>query len=183
MSVETISTRVVTPVARLSYPALFTPAKGMDGAEGKYQCELIFEPGEDLSKLKAAAKEAARTKWGDKIPANLRSPFREGDVDRSEKDGYEGRIFIGARSKDRPGVVVGGGLEDCVDPREVYGGCYVRASVTAFAYDRSGNRGIAFALNNIQKLGEGTRLDNRRAASDEFEADLNEEPASLGDLL
>jgi hypothetical protein len=140
----------------------------MDGADGKYQCELIFEPGEDLSKLKAAAKEAARTKWGDKIPANLRSPFRDGDVDRADKDGYEGRTFIGARSKDRPGVVVGESLEDCVDPRDVYGGCYVRASVTAFAYDRNGNRGIAFALNNVHKVADGEPFGNRMSAADEF---------------
>jgi hypothetical protein len=168
-TVKTDDRRVITPIARLSYPALFKPSKALEGGgEGKYQCELIFDPGVDISALKNAANIAAKEKWGDKIPKGLRTPFRDGDKDREDKDGYAGNIFIGARSKDRPGVIIGRERLPCTDESEVYGGCYVRASVTAFAYDTNGNRGVSFALNNVWKIRDGEPFGNRRDAGTEF---------------
>lgn len=178
---EETTKRVITPEARLSYPYLFEKSEGMNGAEGKYQCELIFEPGADLSELRAAANAAAKDKWGDNIPKNLRSPFRKGDDDREDKDGYEGRVFIGARSKDRPGIVVGRDRHACTDPSEIYGGCWVKASVTAFAYDTSGNKGVSFALNNVWKLRDGEPFGSRRNASEEFGEEEIDEDAFGGD--
>lgn len=161
--------RIVTPLARLSYPNLFKPAKPMsEGQEAKYQCELIFPPGTDLSALKKVASDCAKAKWADKVPKNLRTPFRKGDEDRDGKDGYEGAIFIGARSKDKPGIVVGPNREECLDQSEVYGGCYVRASITAFAYSNAGNNGVAFALNNVWKVKDGEPFGSRRSAEDDF---------------
>ncbi len=171
------SNRVITPVARLSYPYLFEPSKPMaDGGDAKYQCELIFPAGSDMSDLKRAANQAAKDKWGDKIPKNIRTPFRDGDKDREGKDGYEGCTFIGARSKDKPGVVVGRDRTPCMDPSEVYGGCFVKASVTAFAYDNAGNKGVSFALNNVWKIRDGEPFGNRRNASEEFQgAEVDED--------
>lgn len=168
--------RVITPIARLSFPYLFHKSEGMDGGEGKYQCELIFEPGTDLTALKKAANEAAKDKWGDKIPKNLRTPFRNGDESREDREEYEGAIFISARSKDRPGVVVGRERTPCTDESEVYGGCYAKASVTAFAYDTAGNKGVSFALNNVWKIRDGEPLGSRRNAETEFgDAEVDED--------
>lgn len=162
-------TRVVTPIARLSYPYLFKPSKPMlDGGVAKFQCELIFPKTADLSELKRAVNQAAVAKWGSSIPKNLKSPFRSGDTDREGKDGYEGSIFIGARSKDKPGVVIGPSRIPCVDESDVYGGCYVICSVTAFAYDTSGNKGVSFALNNVWKVRDGEPFGTRQAADQEF---------------
>ena len=173
---EQSTKRVITPIARLSYPYLFEKSEGMNGGEGKYQCELIFGSDADLAELRRAANEAAKDKWGDKIPKNLRSPFRQGDEDREDKDGYAGSIFIGARSKDRPGVVVGRDRQPCGDPSEVYGGCYVKASVTAFAYDQAGNKGVSFALNNVWKIKDGEPFGSRRNAEQEFgQAEVDED--------
>jgi hypothetical protein len=194
------SKRVITPEATLSYPHLFEPVAGPDGGEPKYAATLVFAPETDLSALKAAAMAAAVEKLGskEKVETAIRTgklawPFREAD----EESGYpKGSIFFGARSKAAPGLVSRYAgpdgkpkpitLEDQKpgNPLDLYPGCKVRASLVAFYYDYMGmKKGVSFALNNIQKLGEGTRLDNRRAASDEFEADLNEEPASVDDLL
>ena len=177
--------RVITPVARLSYPALFKPAEAMnEGDVAKYQCELIFSSGADLKALKAAATLAAKDKWGDKVPKKLRSPFREGDEDREGKDGYEGATFISARSKDKPGVVVGPDREICTDASDVYGGCYVRASVTAFAYEAKGNAGVAFALNNVWKVRDGEPFGSRVNAEDEFgDEEFDEDAHGGSDLL
>lgn len=157
--------RVITPLCRLSYPHLTKPAE----MSGKYQAELIFPPGTDLSALRTAANLAATNKWGSKLPNKVRSPFRDGDKDREGKDGYEGCQFIGARATEKPGVVIGPNRDECLDPSEVYGGCWVRASVTAFAYEWQGTHGVSFALNNIWKVKDGEPFGTRISAQDEFE--------------
>ena len=161
-------TRVVTPICRLSFPYLFQPAKPMsEGGDEKYQCELIFDEGQDLAKLKDAVRKAARDKWRDNIPKNLRSPFRKGS--ERESEGYpDDCTFISARSKDKPGVVIGPNREACVDQSEIYGGCYVKVGVMAFAYDISGNKGVSFALNNVWKIKDGEHFGNWKSAEEEF---------------
>ena len=67
------------------------------------------------------------------------------------------------------------------DPDEVYAGAIVRASVTSFSYDVSGNKGVSFALNNVQKIRDGERLDGRARAQDDFQADPNAK-ADLADM-
>lgn len=163
-------------VARLSYPYLFRPAKPMNGeGEGKYQCELIFEPDADLSALRAAANYVAKEKWGDKIPKGLKSPFRNGTEAREGKPEYEGRIFIGARSKSQPDVLVGVDRRPAQD-KDIYGGIYVLASLTAFAYDQAGNKGVAFALNGILKLRDGEAFGSGGSAKKDFESlEIDEE--------
>lgn len=193
------STRVITPAATLSYPHLFEATTG-PGGEGKpkFSATLVFAPGTDITALKQAAIAAARAKFGDKTEALIRAgkiamPFRE---DAEDKGYPEGSVYINCRSDQSPGLVsrykgpdnkpsiITKDMQKPGDPNELYPGCQVRASVVAFGYDFQGmKKGVSFALNNVQKLGDGTRLDNRRAASDEFEADLSEAPASLEDLL
>lgn len=178
--------RAVTPVGILSYPHLFKPQAGFnEGDEPKYSAVIIFEEGTDLADLKAVAAAAAKEKWGDKVPKNLRSPFRE---DWEDRKGYpENSVYINAKSSSQPGIVSRyndpktGKVAVITDESELYPGCKVRLSISAFAYDRAGNRGVAFALNNVQKWDEGERLDGRASAADEFTGeDLPE--ADLGEL-
>lgn len=166
-----MATKVITPEFRVSFPNVFRTAKPMAGATGdpKYGLTALFKKGEDISALKAAAEEACIEKWGpkDKWPKNLRSPFR--DAGEKEFDGYvEGAIFINATSKQRPGLV-DANMNDIIDETEFYAGCYARASINAFAYDTAGNRGVAFGLNNVQKLRDGEPLGGRTRPEDDFE--------------
>ena len=57
----------------------------------------------------------------------------------------------------------------------------MRFSITAFGYDVKGNKGISFALNNVQKWADGERLDGRVRAEDEFSAEAPV-TADLSDL-
>lgn len=159
--------KVLTPEFRVSFPAVFTPRSAMDNAEPKYSVVMLFPKSADLSKLKAIAKAAIVEKWGDKIPKDLRSPFRDGDD--KELDGYAGHIFITASSKMKPGLV-NGNREAIINVDEFYAGCYARATVNAFAYDRNGNRGVAFGLQNIQKLREGEPFSGKTKPEDDFDA-------------
>lgn len=187
--------KCLTPIFRLSFPALFTP-KSIDGKqEAKYQATMLFEKSVDLSKpadkqrtsLKHAAYNAAVEKWGAdkaKWPKNLRMPFRDGD--EKEFEGYPGNIFVYASSKKQPGIV-DQGLRKILNEQDIYAGCYCRAEVIAFAYDTSGNRGVSFSLQNIQKVKDGTPFSGRKDASEVFEAveDVgggSEDPANYGDV-
>jgi len=171
--------RVITPMARLSYPNLFVATAVKEGDEKKFSCELIFGKGADLTKLRAAAKAAATKKWPSNMPKNLRSPFRNGDA-REGKKGYDdGVIFIGARDKSKPEIVIGREKLPCEDPSKVYGGCYVIASVTAFGYDQTGNKGVAFALNSLWVIKDGEPFGSRKDAQADF-ADTDIDPEAFG---
>ena len=61
-----------------------------------------------------------------------------------------------------------------MDRSEVYSGCYGRASITFYAFNSNGNRGIAVGLNNLQKIRNGEPLDGHTRAEDDL-ADLEED--------
>jgi hypothetical protein len=170
---------VITPECTISYPALFEP-KPTPSGEARYSAAFIFDKDADLSELEAAAKDAAERRWGSKATAmlknrQLRWPFRDG-AEKEGRAGYgSGKTFVNCSSTRPPGVVSRFAGRDgkplpISDPTELYPGCRVRASLVAFAYDVSGNRGVSFVLCNVQKLGEGERLDGRLRAEDEFDA-------------
>ena len=174
---STTETRVITPEAILSFPHLYEPWANDPTQEAKYSASLIFLEGTDISALKAAAAVAGVAKFGDKFREmlekdELQLPFRTD----WEKKGYpEGCTFINVRSKNRPGVVGPYAGEDkrpkaLEDPEKMYPGAVVRASITAFGYDRAGKKGVSFGLNNMQWLKDGDRLDSRVAAADDFDA-------------
>lgn len=160
--------KVKTAEFRASFCNVFE-AKGFDGGEPKFSIAMIFPKDADLSELRAIAKEAVREKFGDKAPANLRSPFRDG-AEKGELEGYgDGVIFVNASSKQQPGIV-DAKLQRVMSRDEFYAGCYARATVTAYAYDQKGNKGVAFGLHNLQKLRDGERLDGKAAAEKDFDA-------------
>ncbi|MFI3058528.1 DUF2815 family protein [Streptococcus sp. 2021WUSS030] len=51
---------------------------------------------------------------------------------------------------------------------ELYSGIYGRASITFYAFNSNGNKGIACGLNNLQKLRDGEPLGGRTRAEDDF---------------
>jgi Enterobacter phage Enc34, ssDNA-binding protein len=147
---------------------VFAPRSGPNGGKEGYSVTLVFEPGTDISALRASAHAAAREKWGDKVPKQLRSPFRSCS-DREGQEGFTtGGTFITARSENKPGLV-DQAMQPVLSNEVLYSGCYVRASLRSFAYDFQGNKGVSFALLNLQKMSDGERLDNRRSPDQDFE--------------
>jgi hypothetical protein len=55
-----------------------------------------------------------------------------------------------------------------LDRSEVYSGVYGRASITFYAFNSNGNRGIACGLNNLQKIRDGKPLGSRASAESDF---------------
>ena len=78
-------------------------------------------------------------------------------------------MFLNANSKQAP-QVVDKHVQPILDQSEVYSGCYGKVSITFYAYNSNGNKGIAAGLVNVQKLRDGEPLGSRTNAKDDFEA-------------
>jgi len=158
----------MTPEFRVSFANVFKP-RAFEGQEAKYSVCMLFDKKTDLSELKRLAAEAVNEKWPDssKRPKGLRNPFRDGDTEKGDLAGYEGKIFINASSKIKPGLV-DQDVQPIISEDDFYSGCYARATVTAYAYDTAGNRGVAFGLQNLQKLRDGEAFSGRAKPEDEF---------------
>lgn len=173
---STVSTNVPTKViipCRLSYAHIFEP-DSINGSEPKYSvsCIISKEDTETIAKIKKAveiAKEEGKGKWGGKIPSNLKLPLRDGDEDRPDDEAYAGSYFLNANSRQAP-QVVDSRVQPIIDQSEVYSGCYGRVSVTFYAYNSNGNKGVAAGLGNVQKLKDGEPLSSRASAADDFDA-------------
>ena len=167
-------TKVTTGKVRLSYAHIFEPHSMNEGQEAKYSVSVII-PKTDTETLKAIkeavaqAKEDGKSKWKGKIPANLKTPLRDGDVDREGDEAYAGCYFLNASSKNRP-QVVDQNVQPVLDATEVYSGCYARLTLNFYPFSASGNNGVAAGLGNIQKLADGEPLGGFSRAEDDFDS-------------
>ncbi len=166
-------TNVVTGKARLSYAHVWEPAS-VNGSTPKYSVSVII-PKNDTDTVNRinAAIEAAITegvgKFGGKKPnkAALKLPLRDGDTDRPDDEAYRNAFFINCNSTTAP-QIVDRSVQPILDREEVYSGCYARVSINFYAYNSSGNKGIAAGLGNIQKIADGEPLGGKTNARDEF---------------
>lgn len=167
--------KVVTGKARLSFTQnLFAPDD-----KGSYSL-LLMIPKTDtatITKIKASI-EAYKTDpkainiWGSKFLASFKTPLRDGDTERDTEKypEYKGHYFLNANTYNKPGVV-DAQMNPILDKKEIYSGCYGRASLVPAAYNVDGNKGIKFYLNNVQKLADGEPLGNAASrAEDDFTA-------------
>jgi hypothetical protein len=69
----------------------------------------------------------------------------------------------------QPGLV-DASLQRIISEQDFYSGCYARATITAYGYDKAGNVGVAFGLQNVQKLRDGEAFSGRTAAENDFDA-------------
>lgn len=170
-----IPTKVVTGIARLSYANVWEP-KSINGGAEKYSVSIII-PKSDTKTLSAieraidAAIDAGKGKFGGKIPskASLKTPLRDGDIDRPDDPAYADSYFINASNREKPGVVDRKRIP-ITDPLTIYSGCYIRASVIIYPFNTNGNKGLAASLENIQFWADGEPLNGRVRAEDEFGA-------------
>lgn len=185
---NTNSTKVVTKLVRFSYVHIFKPEAIDEDSEKKYSMAILI-PKSDKATLQAirAAVEAAKEKgksekWNGKIPANLKTPLRDGDVDRPDDDAYAGHYFLNCSSKQKP-QIVDSHCQAIIDENEVYSGCYGRVSINFFPFDAKGNKGVAAGLNNVQKIKDGESLAGGSTAEEDFNDGFGEDFDDDDDFL
>lgn len=169
------NTKVVTGInTRLSYANIWEP-KSINGGKEKYSVSLII-PKSDTKTVTAiekaidAAIEEGIGKFGGKKPnkAALKLPLRDGDLEKDDVN-YKDAYFINANSITAP-QIVDKQVQPILDQTKVYSGCYARVSISFYAFNTNGNRGVACGLGNIQKIRDGEPLGGHSSASDDFTA-------------
>ena len=175
--------KVITgPNTRWSYANVWQ-AKAINGGTPKFSVSLIIPKSDTktVEKIKAAIQAAYQEGEG-KLKGNgkavpplsaLKTPLRDGDVERPDDPAYEGCYFINANSTTAPGIV-DADRQPILERSEVYSGVYGRASINLYAFNSNGNRGIACGRNNLQKIRDGEPLGGRTRAEDDF-ADLDDD--------
>lgn len=170
-------TKVITGVnTRWSYANVWE-AKSINGGKPKFSVSLII-PKDDtatVNKIKAAiqsAYEEGQSKLkgnGKTVPtlSIIKTPLRDGDLERPDDEAYAGCYFINANSASAPGIV-DSDRQPVIDRSEVYSGVYGRASINFYAFNSNGNKGIACGLNNLQKIKDGEPLGGKSRAEDDF---------------
>lgn len=177
--------KLLTPVGRLCFPAIFEKEKPMKDATTppKYAATIVF----DKEYLRTHKDEAARyqaikalcntaciekfKKPLDEVTKTIPrfwNPFRDG-AEKEHLDGFgAGTIFFKASSNNRRPGAVGPDTKTPIDDKEaLYPGCYVRLSIGAYAFDNK-MKGVAIGLNSVMFVRDGERLDGGSDASEDF---------------
>ncbi len=173
-------TKVITgPQTRWSYANVWD-AKSINGGAPKYSVSLIIPKSDTktVEKIKAAI-QAAYAEGQSKLKGNgksvpalsvIKTPLRDGDTERPDDEAYKNCYFINANSATAPGIV-DADRNPIMERSEVYSGVYGRASISLYAFNSNGNRGIACGLNNLQKISDGEPLGGKARAEDDFDTE------------
>ena len=173
--------KVVTGKVRLSYPNLFKAKAFTPGMDAKYSAVLLIPKTEKetVAKITAAIREASE-EWAEKFgkgkaPKNLRSPLRDGDVEKAdEHPEYKGMWFISASSKNAPKLYDREG-NDILDDQELYPGCWVRCDLNMAPYSNTGNNGVGAYLNSVKFWKDGERLAGYSASASAYDDDYEDD--------
>lgn len=176
MADKTERIRLMTPVFRVSFPQLFE-AKAYGDGDPKYSLSAIVQKnatGKDKQLMQAmykAAETIAIAKFGEAAFRKMRKlnqfkwPIRDGE--EKDMDGYGADVvFFSLSTKMAPGVI--GRNKEPLSEKDLYAGCYARATVSPYAFDNK-SKGVAFGLNNVQKVGEGEAFTQRTTADEDFD--------------
>lgn len=176
--------KVITgPNTRWSYANVWE-AKSINGGTPKFSVSLII-PKSDTKTINAikSAVEAAYKEGEAKLRGNsrtvpalsaIKTPLRDGDTERPDDEAYKNAYFVNANATTAPGIV-DADLNPILSRSEVYSGVYGRASITFYAFNSSGNRGIACGLNNLQKIRDGEPLGSKASAESDFAEFVNDD--------
>lgn len=148
--------------ARLSFPELFE-AKTVNG-EGKpaFAASFLLGPKDpQIVMISAAIEQVAKDKWGAKADAVLKQmratdkvALHSGDS-KAQYEGYEGNVFLSARSATRPLVIDRDKSPLTAEDGKPYSGCYVNASVELWAQDNAFGKRVNAQLSGVQFFADG----------------------------
>lgn len=158
----------ITPEGRAVYVQVASARVSNLNPNGspKYTIKVGFAPDSpELKAMKAEASRLATAQWGANIPKNLRSPFRVNSELDSPISGIPDDWIVMSFScnEDRgaPGCV-NSKNQRIMDTNELYSGMWCRVQVNGFTYDKAGNKGVSFGLQNIQKTRDDEPLGGAR---------------------
>lgn len=188
---EELTKSIITTKFRCSYEHIIEPWSGDPDKPARYSVQMIFPKNDQfIKKSKDKVKKIAVEAFGPNAVKLMRSgklhnPFRNGDDEFPEDEVYQGNVFVNANGafegKKPPGVIdqAKNNIRLMNNPEDIiYSGCYARAEIKFYPYDREGGKGVACYLFNVQKLADGEPLAGGRRAEDIFdEVEVEEDEA------
>jgi len=163
---------ITLPNVRLSFPHLFTPHAMEEGQEQKFSATFLFDNNEHaalLDKIDAQIDRLALDEFKKKI--NFKRCLRDGN-EKSELEGYgDGKSFLTASNKARPGVV-DRRLNPIVESDGIiYAGCYVNATIRLWVQNNQWGKRVNAQLRAVQFVKDGESFGAGPVdATKEFEA-------------
>jgi hypothetical protein len=180
--------KAITPTFRASFLNVFEPKAYEDG-EPKFSVDMLFHKKKsDLKEFRKKMKDAGALAWGTdekEWPKNFTWPVNDGDERDDKNAAYAGHVSVRADSKNPPGIY-DQNKEDIMDKREIYSGCFCKASVFMVPYENIGGKfpkgrsGIKLYLQGIQLVKKGDPLGNVGSRND-FEVIENEDGEESSD--
>lgn len=141
---------------RVSFPHVFDPNVNEKG-EKKYEVTLLFSKDSPaLKRLVALAKAVKVEAYGANPPANLESPFKDGNIkfnaDPDKYYMYENKVAVCFTSQFQP-AVVDESVQKIIQPRVFYPGCWAVVHCNAFSWNyKNMKKGISFGFDAVQKV-------------------------------
>ena len=177
-------TKVITGKVRFSYCNILEAKATVEGGQEKYSTSIIIPKSDTvtLEKINKAIEaaynegEAKLRGTGKTVPAlsAIHIPLRDGDVEKADDPAYKDSYFLNASSISAVGIV-DAALNPILDPSEIYSGMYGKVSISFYAYNKNGAKGIAVGLNNVLKLADGDHLGGKVSAEKDFATDDTED--------
>lgn len=177
--------------ARVSFAnGLFT-ATSVEGGDPKFGADFIIEPDSKIYKiddngkkveikLKDAELEVANEAWKGKGADMLedleasKKAIRNGNKRKNKAgevyEGYEGRMYITAKNKQRPTLINSDRSPVTEDDGVIYSGCYVNVRLSLYANTKPTAKGVFAGLKGVQFSKNGDSFGgSARANADEFD--------------
>ncbi len=168
--------KCMTPKFRAAFANVFKAKAIQADQDPIFSMTMLFDEAArqtpEYKQMQKSAMEAAQEFFGQKLPKNFNSPFKDPvKEDKTNLSGFDpGVIYMATKSKDKPQIIDTEGRE-LITQNEFASGDYARATITFSPYDYLGKKGLTVYLNNIQMLEQGERFSGRASAADDFSID------------
>lgn len=173
---------IVGPV-RFSYMNVFRPKLNTNNGRMQFSTVVLIpkkssdrcpDSEQIIRDLNEAIDNAAEDKFGNKVPANLRRPLRDGDAEKND-DGspkYGGFWFMNSYAdEDRGPVLFHGADRRHVLPEDEKlwkSGDWGYVKLNFYGYDQKGNKGVGAGLQSIRFTRHDTPLGGGTTSASEF---------------
>lgn len=165
---------------RIAFPVLFEPKAfgGGTNSTPDFSAAFLFPPDHpQVGVVSTAIRAAATEKWGARAEQILKELKATGKLclqrgdSKASYEGYEGNLFINARSKTRPLVIDRDTSMLTMADGKPYAGCYVNVSLEIWAQENQFGKRINASLKGVQFLRDGDAFSGVGSAAtpDEFE--------------
>lgn len=167
---------------RFSYLNVFQakPPFNNPTGEAKFSATILVPKSNTQAKaiidqaIAAAIDAGVSSKWNNVRPPQPAICVHDGDGVRPSDGQAFGEeckgcwVFTASAKADHPPFVVDAQVQPIIDPTKVYSGMWGNVSVSFFAYNSAGKKGIGCGLNGLQKTRDGDPLSARVTAQDAF---------------